>query len=115
METVERAEHMLVDTLGAFQHGTETKLLSESHGKLLIEGWLNALDGNLNLAVVRNTLRELRDELKKPSPNNSVIHGILVSLASQAHEAARTADTEEVWAARLEELSVALYHFSRNF
>ncbi|GAA4399514.1 hypothetical protein GCM10023187_11490 [Nibrella viscosa] len=114
METVERAEHMLIDTLGAFQHGNETKLLSESHGKLLIEGWLNALDGNLNLAVVRNSLRDLRDELKKPSPNSSVMHGLLVSLANQAHEAARTADTADIWAARLEELSVALYNFSRN-
>lgn len=114
METVERAEHMLIDTLGAFQYGNATTL-SPSHGMLLIEGWINALDGNLNLAIVQHELRDLRDELKKTSPNTSRIHCLLVSLADHARHAATTADEDDVWATRLQNLSVALYNFSSQF
>lgn len=114
METVERTEHMLEDTLGALQHGSDAKI-SQDYGVLLIEGWLNALDGDLDLAVVRNELRDLQDELKKPAPNSSKVHCLLISLADHTTHAAKEASPAQPWASRLQTMAKALYAFSHQF
>lgn len=62
MEEASLEQRMLTDTLGAFGDGNSIAI-SPERGILLIEGWLNALRGDVGTERIRAELETLRDDL----------------------------------------------------
>jgi hypothetical protein len=74
-------QRMLNDTLGAFGEGNATPLTAE-RGTLLLEGWLNALRGDVGAERILAEIGTLRDLLKEPNPDGDQIRHLLLSMAS---------------------------------
>jgi len=74
-------QRMLTDTLGAFGQGKTTTITAE-RGILLLEGWLNALRGDVGAERILAELSTLRDRLKEPTPDGEQIRHLLLSIAS---------------------------------
>jgi type II secretory pathway component PulF len=102
-------ERMLEDTLTTFRSGDE---VSAAQGVMLIDGWLQALQGNSNREQLGSGLTELRAELQSGQPNSEHIRQLLESLANQAQQAAEGLTAEGTWTGGLESLSKILRGFS---
>ena len=102
-------ERMLEDTLTTFQNGDE---VSAAQGVMLIDGWLQALQGDPNQNQLESQLTELRAELQSGQPNSEHIRNLLESLANQAQQAAEGLTAEGTWTGGLESLSKILRGFS---
>ena len=74
-------QRMLTDTLGAFGDGN-TVVIAPDRGILLLEGWLNALQGDIGTARIKSELESLRDNLKSDEPDVNAIRHSLLSMAS---------------------------------
>jgi type II secretory pathway component PulF len=98
-------ERMLEDTLTTFQKGDE---VSVAQGVMLIDGWLQALQGDANQNQLGSQLTELRVELQSGQPNSEHIRKLLESLANQAQQAAERLTAEGTWTGGLESLSKIL-------
>lgn len=99
-------ESMLDNTLAMFRNDSQT--LTPDQGITLLDGWLQALQGDPNLDQLIGQLTELRTALQAPSPDGSYIRQIMVSLADKAQAVAEDADSEGTWTGGLESLSKLL-------
>ncbi|WP_338875225.1 hypothetical protein WBJ53_06335 [Spirosoma sp. SC4-14] len=103
-------ERMLEDTLGAFRNDSDGGI-SQAQGVMLIDGWLQALEGDPNLDQIKGQLNELRDELQAPQPDHRHVRELMLSLADKTQEIAEEPVSEGVWTGGLESLSKILRSF----
>ena len=103
-------ERMLEDTLTTFRDGNQSGV-SPAQGVMLIDGWLQALQGDPNLDQLEGQLNELRSELQVAQPNSQNIRHLMESLADQAQQAAEGPNAEGTWTGGLESLSKILRNF----
>ncbi|PRY41045.1 hypothetical protein CLV58_106232 [Spirosoma oryzae] len=103
-------ERMLEDTLLLFQGGKATDMTA-AQGVNLIDGWLLALQTDINVGQVEEQLSQLRDELQNPQPDEATVKGLLRSLADETQAAAEGPNAEGTWTGKLESLSKILRQF----
>lgn len=99
---------MLEDTLTTFRSGNE---VSPAQGVMLIDGWLQALQGDPHLDRLENQFNELRAELQSAQPDGQRIRQLMESLADQAQQVAEGPNAEGTWTGGLESLSKILRNF----
>ncbi|WP_077923279.1 hypothetical protein [Spirosoma sp. 209] len=103
-------ERMLEDTLTTFRDGNQGGV-SPAQGVMLIDGWLQALQGDPNLGQLQGHLNELRTELQAAQPNSQRIRLLMEGLADQAQQTAEAPNAEGTWTGGLESLSKILRNF----
>jgi hypothetical protein len=106
-------ERMLQDTLGTLRHENESTI-SPAQGVMLIDGWLQALQGEPNLNQLEVDLNELRVELQGAQPNDQRIRELMLSLADKTQSVAEGPYAEGTWTGGLESLSKILRSFGNN-
>ena len=106
-------ESMLGDTLSLFR-GTDPADISAAQGIMLIDGWLQALDGDPNIDRVKDQLNELRTVLQSPQPDEQHLRTLLISLADTSQEVAEGPTSEGTWTGGLESLSKILRNLGTN-
>ncbi|GAB4021802.1 hypothetical protein [Spirosoma koreense] len=102
-------EGMLNETLSTFRKN-ELDAVSPAQGIMLIDGWLQALQGEPNLDQLTGQLSELRTALQAAQPDGPYIRDLLVSLADQAQQVAEAPTSEGTWTGGLVSLSKILRH-----
>ncbi|MBD2751622.1 hypothetical protein [Spirosoma validum] len=100
-------EGMLNDTLSTFRNSTQ-EAISPAQGVMLIDGWLQALDGDPNLDQLKGQLNELRTALQAAKPDEQYVRDLLTSLADKAQAVAEDSNSEGTWTGGLESLSKIL-------
>lgn len=100
-------EGMLNDTLTTFRNNN-LEAISPAQGVMLIDGWLQALDGDPNLDQLKGQLNELRTALQAAQPDESYIRDLLTGLADNAQAVAEDPNSEGTWTGGLESLSKIL-------
>jgi hypothetical protein len=100
-------ESMLGETLNLFR-GTDKADISAAQGVMLIDGWLQALDGDPNIDRIKDQLNELRTVLQSAQPDEQHLRSLLTSLADTAQEVAEGPTAEGTWTGGLESLSKIL-------
>lgn len=103
-------ERMLEDTLTTFRDGNQSGV-SPAQGVMLIDGWLQALQGDANLGQLEGQLNALRAELQVAQPNSQQIRLLMESLADQTQQVAEGPNAEGTWTGGLESLSKILRNF----
>lgn len=107
-------EHrMLTDTLGAFGEGSQTTISAEQ-GILLLQGWLNALPGDVGAERIMAEITTLRDHLKTGQFDNEKIRHLLLSMASHTSTLSHEPVVDSKTAHQLSELAHALRNFSNR-
>ena len=106
---------MLVDTLGAFGEGSSA-VISPERGILLIEGWLQALQGDTGAERIRAELEALRDNLSSGSIDGNLIRHLLLGMAHHTSTLAGepSAATGQI-PDQLRQLATVLRNFSSQF
>lgn len=108
-------EHrMLTDTLGAFGEENLATLSSEQ-GILLLEGWLNALPGDVGAERIMAEITTLRDHLKTGNFDIEKIRHLLLSMASHTSILSHEPVVDSSTASQLTQLSQALRSLSNRF
>ncbi len=103
---------MLEDTLTTFRDGSQSESgVSPAQGVMLIDGWLQALQGDPNLGQLEANLNELRVELQASQPDGQHIRSLLENLADQTQQVAEGPTAEGTWTGGLESLSTILRNF----
>lgn len=102
---------MLTDTLGAFGDGN-TALIAPDRGILLLEGWLNALQGDMGTARIKSEMESLRDNLKSGEPDTNAIRHSLLSMASHTVALSGEPIADDITKTQLIDLANALRNFS---
>lgn len=97
-------ERMLQDTLGLFRDGN-LEAVSSTQGVMLIDGWLQALQGDTNLGSLETNLTDLRNELQAHQPNRERVRELLMTLADETQQIAEGPNAEGTWTGGLESLS----------
>lgn len=105
---------MLTDTLGAFGDGS-TAVISPDRGILLLEGWLNALQGDMGTSRIKAELETLRDNLKSGQPDTNAIRHSLLSMASHTTALSGEPVVDPATRTQLINLANALRNFSSQF
>ena len=115
MEEIETTlEHrMLNDTLGAFGNGNQANLSAEQ-GILLLEGWLNALPGDVGAERVMAEIGALRDHLKTGQYDGEKITHLLLSMATHTLTLSHEPSVNETTADQLRQLANALRNFTNQ-
>lgn len=98
---------MLNDTLSTFRNNSH-EAVSPARGVMLIDGWLQALEGDPNLDQLKGQLNELRTALQAAQPDEQYVRDLLVSLADKAQAVAEDPNSEGTWTGGLESLSKIL-------
>lgn len=111
MGTNELEERMLTSTLTAFTAGGE---VSAQEGTLLIDGWLQALNGDAGSERVAARLQELQRVLQSSNPSAEHVRNLLMDLSDKAAAAAQGRYAEGTWTGKLQGLSVALRDFANQ-
>ena len=107
-------EHrMLTDTLGAFGEGRAVTISIE-RGILLLEGWLNALQGDIGTGRIRAELEALRDHLKAGHPDGDTVRHLLLSMATHTLAIAQEPFVDDATENQLRQLANALRNFSNH-
>lgn len=106
-------QHMLDQTLDAFSQGGQSSV-SPTQGSTLIDGWINALQGDPNVDGVKQALQELKDQLQATEPDSGRIRSLLIDLAAQAADFAQGPNAEGTWTGKLERVSKILDEFSHQ-
>jgi len=108
-------EHrMLTDTLGAF--GAETMAtLTPERGILLLEGWLNALPGDVGAERIMGEITTLRDHLKTGDFDVEKIRHLLLSMASHTATLSSEPVVDQATASQLTQLAQALRNLTNHF
>lgn len=109
--TLER--RMLTDTLGAFGDGIH-KTISAEQGILLLEGWLNALPGDIGAERILSEITALRDHLKTGHFDGEKIRHLLLAMASHTSALSHEPIVDEATARQLQQLAHALRNFSNQ-
>lgn len=108
-------EHrMLTDTLGAFGEGQQATLTPEQ-GILLLEGWLNALPGDVGAERIMAEITTLRDHLKTGEYDLEKIRHLLLSMASHTSTLSHEPVVDSATAHQLTQLAQSLRSFSNHF
>lgn len=102
---------MLTDTLGAFGE-TSAIVHSPERGMLLLEGWLNALSGDVGTERIFSELRTLRDHLKTGQPDIEMIRHLLLNMASHTSAISNEPAVDSTTSIQLRELASVLRNFS---
>lgn len=102
---------MLEDTLATFRSGDD---VSPAQGVMLIDGWLQALQGDPNLGLLEGQLNELRVELQSAQPDGQHIRQLMAGLADQTQQFAEGPNAEGTWTGGLESLSMILRSFGNK-
>lgn len=105
---------MLTDTLGAFGEGSGT-VISPERGVLLLEGWMNALRGDVGAERILAEVGTLRDHLKSGDLNGDKIRHLLLSMASHTSALADEPSVDGRTATQVKQLANALRNFSSQF
>ena len=107
-------EHrMLTDTLGAF--GAENQAhISAERGILLLEGWLNALPGDVGAERIMAEIGTLRDHLKTGEYDGEKIRHLLLSMASHTTILSHEPTVDPKTAGQLSQLASALRNFTNQ-
>lgn len=114
-ETRTTLEHrMLNDTLGALGTGKHTTL-SPEQGLLLLEGWLNALPGDVGAERIVAELTMLRGHLKTGQYDGEKISHLLLSMATHTQALSHEPSVDQTTAQQLGELANALRSLSNQF
>ncbi|MBC3788168.1 hypothetical protein [Spirosoma utsteinense] len=103
-------ERMLEDTLTTFRDGSQAGV-SPAQGVMLIDGWLQALQGDPNLDDLEGQLNELRAELQSAQPDAPHIRQVMEGLADKTQQIAEGPTAEGTWTGGLESLSKILRNF----
>ena len=98
---------MLDDTLTTFRD-EHLVGVSPAQGIMLIDGWLQALQGDPNLDLLDAQLNELRAELQATHPNSQHVRELMLSLADKTQQVAEGPNAEGTWTGGLESLSKIL-------
>ena len=98
-------ERMLEDTLATFREGAD---VSPAQGIMLIDGWLQALEGDANLDRLEGQLNELRAALQAARPDGEHVRQLMATLADQTQAIAEGPTAEGTWTGGLESLSKIL-------
>lgn len=106
-------EGMLTTTLDFFRSTNQGALLP-AQGMMLIDGWLQALQGDPNLDQLTGQLSELRTALQAAQPDESYVRQLLLSLADKAQEVAEAPNSEGTWTGGLESLSTILRNVGQS-
>lgn len=101
---------MLNETLNTFRNSQAD--ISPAQGIRLLDGWLQALQGDPNLDQLKGQLGELRSALETEQPDGQYIQDLLLSLADKTQAVAEDANSEGTWTGGLESLSKILRSFS---
>lgn len=109
--TLER--RMLNDTLGAFGDGI-LKTISAEQGILLLEGWLNALPGDVGAERILAEITALRDHLKTGHFDGEKIRHLLLGMASHTAALSHEPIVDGAVAGQLQQLAQALRNFSNQ-
>ena len=106
---------MLTNTLGAFGEGG-TAVIDPERGILLIEGWLNALQGDTGAERIRAELEALRDNLSSGTIDGNLIRHLLLGMAHHTSTLAGepSAATGQL-PDQLRQLATTLRNFSDQF
>lgn len=108
-------EHrMLTDTLGALGEGSATTI-SPDRGILLLEGWLNALRGDVGAERILSELGILRDHLLSGHLDSEKIRHLLLNMASHTSSIAHEPSVDKSTSDQLKQLANALRNFSSQF
>ncbi len=102
---------MLNDMLGAFGEG-HTTVVSAEQGILLLEGWINALQGDIGAERILDELRQLRDQIKSDHCDNDKVRHLLLSLASHTSAISHEPRVDPATADQLKQLVNILRNFS---
>jgi len=114
-ETQTTLEHrMLNDTLGAFGSGNSV-VISPEQGILMLEGWINALQGDVGAERILSEIEALRDHLKSGNFDESTIRNLLLSMASHTSALSNEPTVDQATANQLKQLVSALRNFSSQF
>ncbi len=113
MEGIEASlEHrMLNDTLGALGDGNNVTITPE-RGILLLEGWLNALPGDIGAERILSELEALRDHMNTGHYDGEKIRHLLLSMASHTLTLSHEPSVDESTAHQLKQLANALRNFT---
>lgn len=107
-------EHrMLNDTLGAFGDGLHASLSAE-RGILLLEGWLNALPGDIGAERILSEITALRDHLKTGDYDGEKIRQLLLNMASHTITLSHEPSVDPTTAVQLGQLASALRNFTNQ-
>lgn len=107
-------EHrMLNDTLGAFGDGRNSQL-SADQGILLLEGWLNALPGDVGAERILAEVTTLRDLLKSDNIDGEKVRHLLLSMASHTLTLSHEPVVDATTANQLHQLANALRNFTNQ-
>ncbi|CAN5620920.1 hypothetical protein BH09BAC4_BH09BAC4_32580 [soil metagenome] len=107
-------EHrMLNDTLGAFGDGTNA-VVSAEQGILLLQGWLNALPGDVGAERILAEVAALRDHLKTGEYDGEKIRHLLLSMASHTQTLSHEPSVDGTTAHQLTQLAAALRNFTNQ-
>ena len=107
-------EHrMLNDTLGAFGDGRNVQLSAEQ-GTLLLEGWLNALPGDVGAERILAEITALRDHLKSGHIDGEKVRHWLLSMASHTLTLSHEPVVDDATATQLHQLANALRNFTNQ-
>ncbi|GAB4021800.1 hypothetical protein [Spirosoma koreense] len=105
-------EHrMLTDTLGAFGDGHHVQITPEQ-GLLLLEGWLNALPGDVGAERILAEIGTLRDHLKTGVYDGEKIRHLLLSMASHTLALSHEPAVDGTTAHQLKQLANSLRNFT---
>ncbi|UFH54281.1 hypothetical protein [Spirosoma sp. KNUC1025] len=105
-------EHrMLNDTLGALGDGHSVTLTAEQ-GILLLEGWVNALPGDVGAERILTEVAALRDHLKTGQYDGEKIRHLLLSMASHTLSLSHEPSVDSTTAQQIRLLANALRNFT---
>ena len=105
---------MLGDTLGALGDGNNVEITPE-RGILLLEGWLNALPGDVGAERILSEIEALRDHISKGYYDGEKIRHLLLSMASHTLTLSHEPSVNESTAHQLKQLANALRNFTGQF
>ncbi len=101
---------MLEDSLTVFRNN-DVEAVTPAQGIMLIDGWLQALQGDANVDPMRQQMTDLRAELQSSTPNSQRIKLLLNELADHAQQTAEAPASEGTWTGGLESFSKLLRGF----
>lgn len=104
---------MLEDTLTTFR-GHDYSDISPAQGIMLVDGWLQALAGDPNLAAIKGGLTELHEELNDSHINPARVQNLLLNLADHTEAVASGPTAEGTWTGKLESISKLLRKLSND-
>ncbi|MBO0937722.1 hypothetical protein J2I47_14280 [Fibrella sp. HMF5335] len=113
MGTNTNEQHMLDQTLAAFR-GDLSVLPQPQAGATLIDGWLDALPGNVGVEGLEANLTKLRDLLSSGDPEPAQLKQLLHNLSTDAATHAEAPTAEGTWTGKLESLSIVLKNIAET-